>query len=775
MTSTGSDRLFTLLGDLSPDLLAVAFPESGEVHNASAFRARHAKRIGRMILLYAACAVLLIGAVIYLPRLFHQINTPPVTTAPPEEEMPLGYPDDYFRPDLVWANENVELRRENAVEGEYHAIDFEFLEDEDAVYAIYMKYMNGEYMTSYSQDLGSKSGADFEPLRVSSAEKYRIVEDTKARYYAGTRAQIQAYFDYIEKTYQTEDESQRIRICLAYQTLRPSVIDGKWNPDLLKPSKLTGYETTIPSPAYVNCIQGSTPTPVIRPNAKEITFSFTVQEQEHSNGIIETTHTVSYQPKGPDISVLIGGTWYDIPWVAPADAKDTKLDVPEDGEASFTLSFADFPHGDLPAGQYRFVFPFKGEHILSDRTVLHGEQTHVVLFMVTSGDDCISPGATQGLAYTLMENGTYSVRASAYMDMNATQIVIPSVYCGIPVTAVSDFGFNSYFGHDTPYALLSVTLPNTITTIGEEAFVGCPNLESINFPASLTSIGRRAFSGCELKEVVLPNGITEIAESAFEMNTLTKLVLPDTLVSIGYRAFQSCGMTEVVMPKSVQFIAEDAFGSCNWLESVIFEDTKGWIALNRVMDLTSPAQNAYWLTHTAAELKRGTSADIDTSKEAARWAIEDANIDFAFASYEEAERFALSYAEQKKGCFPLPRIDDPDTKVSYHFYGIVDSYDQAAGWNQSYRAGMMVIAYEDQNVSMEGKFYALSFTPDANASKLTRELSHEDTLRTYVYMLDETVFADLSITAKDPTLSGTDMHHILTIMMLSNQLKLLGS
>ena len=602
MTSTSSHRFYKLLGDLTPDLLADAFPEAGSAHNATSFRARHAKRIGRMALLYTACAILLVGAILLLPKLFNQA---PVPLA---EEIPLGCPDDYFRPDLVWANENADPRRENAVEGEYHTIDFEFLEDEDAVYAIYMKYMNGEYMTNYSQDLGSKSGADFEPLRVSSAEKYRIVEDTKARYYAGTRGQIQAYFDYIEKTYQTEDESRRIRICLAYQTLRPGVIDGKWNPDLLKPSAITGYETTTSSPAYVNCIQGSTLTPVIRPNSKEITFSFIVQAQEHSSGIIETKHTVIYQPEGPDIAVLIDGIWYDIPWVAPANAKDTKLDLPENGEASFTLSFANFPHGELPAGQYRLDFPFKGEHTLSDRTVLHGEQTHTVLFMVSSGDNCISDGATQGLAYTLMENGTYSVKASAYMDMNATEIVIPSVYCGIPVTAVSDFGFTWHsFGFDTHYALQSVALPNTITTIGEEAFTGCPNLQQINFPNSLTAIGIRAFSGCNLEEVVLPRGITEIAEYAFDGNRLSKLVLPDTLVSIGYRAFQGCRVTEIVIPKSVQFIAEDAFGSCSQLSSAVFEEPENWIASDRTINFASPSNAAKWLRNTGSELKRGAS------------------------------------------------------------------------------------------------------------------------------------------------------------------------
>lgn len=79
MTSTSSDRFYKLLGDLSPDLLAGAFPEAGAAHNATSFRARHAKRIGRMILLYAACAVLLVGAIIYLPQLVHRLSYGPMS------------------------------------------------------------------------------------------------------------------------------------------------------------------------------------------------------------------------------------------------------------------------------------------------------------------------------------------------------------------------------------------------------------------------------------------------------------------------------------------------------------------------------------------------------------------------------------------------------------------------------------------------------------------------------------------------------------------------
>ena len=513
-------RLFKLLGNLSPDLLADAFPEAGDVHNAANFRARHARRIAKMALLYAACAALLVGAIVYLPRLFDQTTTP-VTTVPGEDVIPEGYPTDYFRPDLVWANEKADLRKDNAVVGKYHTIDFEFLEDESAVYAIYIQYFDGKYLTNYSRDFAENSGAYMKHLGVSSDDQYRILEDFNARYYEGTREQIMLYFNYIEKTYTSSDDSKRIHVRLAFQTLKPGVSSGAWNPALLQISEDTGYSATVRN--FLNCIDARTDTPVIRPDAKELTVFFSTQAHTPPNAShkppASMTHTVHYQPECPELAILIGETWYDIPWTAPIGSKESKLEIPKEGEVSLTLSFESFPHGELPVGQYRLNFPFKAIHHYSDGSKVTENETRAVLFMVSTGDDCISPGASQGLVYTQLEDGTYSVNTSGFYRDQA--LVIPEVYCGVTVTEIAD----GAFFHQT--SITSVTLPNTIRRIGQSAFLWCTSMETINLPNSITEIGAEAFSACSaLKQIVIPDSITRLERQVFHYCHSATSVVP---------------------------------------------------------------------------------------------------------------------------------------------------------------------------------------------------------------------------------------------------------
>ena len=69
-------------------------------------------------------------------------------------------------------------------------------------------------------------------------------------------------------------------------------------------------------------------------------------------------------------------------------------------------------------------------------------------------------------------------------------------------------------------SLAEITLPNTLTSIGDRAFYGCSSLAEITLPASLTSIGDRAFYGCtSLAEITLPAGVTSIGDRAFYVCT----------------------------------------------------------------------------------------------------------------------------------------------------------------------------------------------------------------------------------------------------------------
>ena len=119
--------------------------------------------------------------------------------------------------------------------------------------------------------------------------------------------------------------------------------------------------------------------------------------------------------------------------------------------------------------------------------------------------------------------------------------------------------------------LISVSIPNSVTSIGDSAFSGCTELTSVSIPDSVTSIGEFAFGACAgLRRITLPNGVTSIGESTFNSCTeLTNVVIPDSVTSIGDAAFANCtALTSVSIPDSVTSIGDMAFQSCTGLTSV---------------------------------------------------------------------------------------------------------------------------------------------------------------------------------------------------------------
>jgi hypothetical protein len=104
------------------------------------------------------------------------------------------------------------------------------------------------------------------------------------------------------------------------------------------------------------------------------------------------------------------------------------------------------------------------------------------------------------------------------------------------------------------------TIPNTVTTIGAEAFAEC-TLTSIEIPSSVKTIVTKAFRNCNnLTGVTFAEGLTSMAEMAFYNSKITKVDLPSTLTSVPASAFTSCQyLAEVVLPETMQSIGDAAF------------------------------------------------------------------------------------------------------------------------------------------------------------------------------------------------------------------------
>ena len=143
--------------------------------------------------------------------------------------------------------------------------------------------------------------------------------------------------------------------------------------------------------------------------------------------------------------------------------------------------------------------------------------------------------------------------------------------------------------------LTSITIPESVTKIGECAFCGCKGLTSISIPEDVRSIGENAFKDCtELKSITIlslffhkienhtfsgctgltsitiPRSVTEIGEGAFRGCTgLTNITIPDGVTEIGSNVFRDCtGLTSITISKSVTEIEEGAFNGCIELEYI---------------------------------------------------------------------------------------------------------------------------------------------------------------------------------------------------------------
>ena len=182
-----------------------------------------------------------------------------------------------------------------------------------------------------------------------------------------------------------------------------------------------------------------------------------------------------------------------------------------------------------------------------------------------------------GITYRIYENGAMVAAA----ETSLTEANIPSAveFEGnqYAVTKINDKVFSGNTN------LTSVTLPESLITLGGEAFSGCQSLKIVKIPSGVTAIPGYCFDGCSsLESVTIPEGVMTIGDGAFYACSINTLTLPESLEKIGIGAFSynrvlksvnipakvktieertfiSCGLTELVIPEGVQTIDNYAF------------------------------------------------------------------------------------------------------------------------------------------------------------------------------------------------------------------------
>ncbi len=209
----------------------------------------------------------------------------------------------------------------------------------------------------------------------------------------------------------------------------------------------------------------------------------------------------------------------------------------------------------------------------------------------------------KSLTSVTLPNSLKTINYSVFKDcVSLTSITIPN--------SVNSIGDN-VFSNCT--SLASITIPNSVKTIGKGTFSNCTKLASVSLGTGVTKIGEGAFAECKsldsvyindvgawcnitfdswasnpfeyaqnlyikgklATDVVIPNGVTNITDSAFQnYSKLKSITIPNSVKNIGAYAFSNCtNIASITIPNSVQTISEGAFSDCTNLSSIVVPDS----------------------------------------------------------------------------------------------------------------------------------------------------------------------------------------------------------
>ncbi|MDE5607532.1 MAG: leucine-rich repeat protein [Muribaculaceae bacterium] len=168
-----------------------------------------------------------------------------------------------------------------------------------------------------------------------------------------------------------------------------------------------------------------------------------------------------------------------------------------------------------------------------------------ILLSLTFGIICQAAIAKEGDIFSY-ENFKYEITNDELKEVSLTAPSIPSSQITGEITIPDKVSYDNE--------------EYTVSAIGESAFRSCSYMTSISLPNTLVSIGNEAFFWCKLSSVTIPDAVKTIGDKAFFETSIQSLNLGNSVTHIGESAFGGChNLTSVSIPASVDFIGKNAF------------------------------------------------------------------------------------------------------------------------------------------------------------------------------------------------------------------------
>ena len=193
------------------------------------------------------------------------------------------------------------------------------------------------------------------------------------------------------------------------------------------------------------------------------------------------------------------------------------------------------------------------------------------------------------LTSIIIPNSVTSIGGNAFSNCsNLMKVTINS-----NAIVSKSYSFNNNIGTIFGAQVSEYIIGEGVTSIGDYAFENCRSLTSITIPNSVTSIGDYAFRGCiGLTSITIPNSVTSIGGSVFYgCSSLTSVTIPNSVTSIEDSAFKGCiGLTSITIPNSVTSIGDQVFCNCTGLTSVAIPNSVtsiGFLAFSGCTSLSS--------------------------------------------------------------------------------------------------------------------------------------------------------------------------------------------